>query len=100
MATEHAAGRPIRLAAAAALLALAGCDGPAKPAPAVAETGAAVSQAMSYEVAIAIATADRNRAVRECNARPAPERATCVTVARANWESGKAALDDLRGDQR
>ena len=36
---------------------------------------------MSYEVAIAIAAADRNRAVRECGARPEPERETCITVA-------------------
>lgn len=100
MANEHSGRRPIRLAAAAALLALAGCDEPAAPASAVAQSGAAVSRAMSYEVAIAIATAERNRAIAECNARPAPERGTCVTVARANWESGKAALDDLRGDQR
>lgn len=100
MATEQGAGRPVRLAVAAALLALAGCDEAAEPASAVAESGAAVAQAMSYEIAIAIAAADRNRAIKECNARPAPERETCVTVARANWESGKAALEDLRGDQR
>lgn len=98
MASDRPAGRPVRSAIAAALLSLAGCNG--TEAPARAEARTAPAQAMSYEVAIAIATADRNRAVEECGVRPEPERATCVTVARANWDAARAALDDLRGDQQ
>lgn len=100
MAIDPLAGRALRLAIAAALLSLAGCDEAAAPAPAPADTDAAVPEAMSYEVAIAIAAADRNHAIRECDARPEAERGTCVTVARANWDTAKAAADGLRGDQR
>lgn len=100
MATDPPAGRPVRLAIAAALLSLGGCEEAATPAPVLAETGAGAPQAMSYEVAIAIAAADRNRAIRECGARPEPERETCITVARANWDIAKAAVDDLRRDQQ
>jgi hypothetical protein len=100
MATDPPARRAVRLAIAAALLSLAGCDEAATPAPAPAPPAAPPSQAMSYEVAIAIAAADRNRALRDCGARPEPERDTCITVARANWDSARAALDALRGDQQ
>lgn len=100
MATDPVAGGAVRLAIAAALLSLAGCDEAATPAAAPAETAAPPAQAMSYEVAIAITAADRNRAIRECGARPEPERETCITVARANWDIARAAVDDLRGDQQ
>ncbi len=98
MATEPPAGLAIRLAIAAALLSLAGCDEAAAPAPA--PIAAPSPQEMSYEVAIAIAAADRNRAIRDCGTRPEPERETCMTVARANWDIARAALDGLRGDQQ
>jgi hypothetical protein len=99
MATDRPAGRSVRIAIAAALLALSGCGESAPPAPALAEPAAAIAETMSYEVAIAIAAADRNRAIRDCGARPELERRTCITVAHANWEIAKAAVDDLRGDQ-
>ena len=99
MANDPPAGRAVRLVIAA-LLSLAGCDESATPAPVPAEVAAPPPQAMSYEVAIAIAAADRNRAIRECGTRPEPERETCITVARANWDIAKAAVDDLRGDQQ
>ena len=97
MATDPPAGRTARLAIAAALLSLAGCEETAAPAPVV--IAAPAPQAMSYEVAIAIAAADRNRAVSDCGLRPEPERETCITVADANWDAAKATLRDLRKDQ-
>lgn len=100
MATDPAAWHVVRLLVVAALLSLAGCNEAVTPAPAPAPSAAPPAQAMSYEVAIAIAAADRNRAVRDCGARPEPERATCITVARANWETAMAALHALRGDQQ
>jgi hypothetical protein len=100
MATDPRAGRALCLAIAAALLALAGCNEAATPAPAPSSSAAPPPRVMSYEVAIAIAAADRNRAVRDCGARPEPERDTCITVARANWDTARSALDALRGDQQ
>jgi hypothetical protein len=99
MAADPLAGHAVCLAIAAALLSLAGCDEAATPVPAPAQSAATPPQVMSYEVAIAIAAADRNRAVKECGTRPEPERKTCITVADANWNAEKQALDDLRGDQ-
>jgi hypothetical protein len=100
MATDPAAGHVVRLLIAAALLSLAGCDEAATPAPVPSDTADSPPQAMSYEVAIAIAAADRNRAVRNCGARPEPERETCIIVADANWDAAKAAIQDLRRDQQ
>ncbi|MGE0031629.1 MAG: hypothetical protein AB7T20_10960 [Steroidobacteraceae bacterium] len=100
MAADPPGGHAARLAIAAALLSLAGCDEASTPVPAPAHSGTGAPHAMSYEVAIAIAAADRNRAVRECGARPQPERQTCITVADANWETAKVAAGDLRGDQQ
>ena len=100
MANDLPAWRTVRLAIAAALLSLVGCDEAAAPAPEPAEIATLPPQEMSYEVAIAIAAADRNRAVKDCGARPEPERDTCITVADANWDAAKKAIDDLRGDQQ
>jgi ABC-type uncharacterized transport system auxiliary subunit len=65
----------------------------ARPSPEPAPEG------MSYEVAIAIAAADRNRAFEQCAARPAAERPRCRTQVQAEWDAARAALEDLRGDQ-
>ena len=100
MVSDRPAGRAVRIAIAAALFSLAGCDEAATPAHVPAETGAGAPESMSYEVAIAIAAADRNRAIRDCAARPEQERETCMTVAHANWDIAKSAADDLRGDQQ
>jgi len=99
MAADPPDGHAARLAIAAALLSLAGCDKPSTPVSVPAPSGTRAPRAMSYEVAIAIAAADRNRAVRDCGARPEPERDTCITVVRANWDAARSALDALRGDQ-
>jgi ABC-type uncharacterized transport system auxiliary subunit len=55
--------------------------------------------AMSYEVAIAIAAANRNRALEQCEARPAGARRECRAGVLADWDVAQAALEDLRGDQ-
>lgn len=91
---------PVALAAAAALL--CGC--------AESQTDEAIEQAaqpvpepapetMSYEVAIAIAAANRNRALERCEARPAAERRRCRSAIETEWDAARSALEDLRGDQ-
>jgi hypothetical protein len=89
-----------------ALISLTAC-GPADPGSSL---GAGVSEPapgrvsetpaprLSYEVGIATAAANRNRALRECDLRPQPERGACVEVALANWEVERAAMEGLRGE--
>jgi hypothetical protein len=54
---------------------------------------------MSYEVAIAIAAANRNRALEQCAALPAAGRSRCRAEVQSDWDVARAALEDLRGDQ-
>lgn len=87
--------------AIAAIAVLPACDrGPAadeiaeaaQPAPAEAPAE------MSYEVAIAIAAANRNRALEGCEAWPPADRHRCRLEVLADWEVARAGLEDLRGD--
>ncbi len=57
------------------------------------------SDTMSYEVSIAIAAANRKRALRDCEERAPDERRGCRDEIEADWDIAKAALADLRGDQ-
>lgn len=104
--------RPSLLIVLAALLvALAGCAEPGEPGAGVSEPASAVNSEIpapsetpapisaSYEVAIATAAANRNRALEECEARLDAERPACIEVALANWETERAATNDLRGEQ-
>ncbi len=54
----------------------------------------------SYEVGIATAAAERNRAKEKCDGMPEAERATCEAAADAAYETAGAELDDLRGNQQ
>lgn len=56
-------------------------------------------ETMSYEVAIAIAAANRNRAFEQCAARPAAERRRCRSEIESEWDAARAELEDLRGDR-
>jgi hypothetical protein len=94
--------RRVRAAGAVAALALSACgSGPAgdqiaqaaRPAPPDGPTR------MSYEVAIAIAAANRNRALEQCAALPAAGRSRCRAEVQSDWDVARAALEDLRGDQ-
>lgn len=54
----------------------------------------------SYEVAIAIAAANRRKAESECDTRPAAERDACFAAIATEWNTTRTALDDLRGEQQ
>lgn len=56
-------------------------------------------EAMSYEVAIAIAAANRKRAFEQCAARPAAERRRCRSEIESEWDAARAELEGLRGDR-
>ena len=88
----------------AGVLFFAGCDdapgktvevAPASP-PATAVPAPAVT---SYEVAIAIAAANRNHDLKDCDAAPAAERKDCRAAVETEWEAAKDSLEDLRGNQ-
>jgi acyl-CoA reductase-like NAD-dependent aldehyde dehydrogenase len=54
----------------------------------------------SYEVAIAIAAANRRKAEAACDTQPAAEREACLAAIAAEWNTTRTALDDLRGEQQ
>lgn len=68
---------------------------PAKTAPATSST---VPDMTSYEVAIAIAAANRKKAESDCDTRPTSERAECMQDVEADWSTTRSALEDLRGE--
>ena len=53
----------------------------------------------SYEVAIAIAAANRKKAEADCSSRPTAERETCLSAIASEWDTTRTALEDLRGEQ-
>lgn len=54
----------------------------------------------SYEVAIAIAAANRRKAEAACDSRPPAQRESCLAEVTAEWNTTRTALDDLRGEQQ
>jgi acyl-CoA reductase-like NAD-dependent aldehyde dehydrogenase len=54
----------------------------------------------SYEVAIAIAAANRRKAEATCKTRPPAERESCLAAIAAEWDTTRTALEDLRGEQQ
>jgi hypothetical protein len=54
----------------------------------------------SYEVAIAIAAANRRKAEVTCDSQPPAEREVCLAAIAAEWNTTRTALDDLRGEQQ
>ena len=96
--------RTIATLAAALLAACGGADSEPPPAPAAPESAAipdpnppATAAEPSYEVAIAIAAANRNRAQETCDARPPRERDACRADVDEQWEIAKSALEEARG---
>lgn len=107
-------------AALAALILQAGCDReplepvkdepptvPADDVPATvvppsssATTGSKVPDMTSYEVAIAIAAANRKKAEAGCESLPAAKRENCLSGIATDWDTTRTALDDLRGEQQ
>jgi hypothetical protein len=67
------------------------------PAAAPARTSA-TPEMTSYEVAIAIAAANRKKAESDCAARPAVERRACLDGVATEWDTTRTALEDLRGE--
>jgi hypothetical protein len=70
---------------------------PAKTVPA---SGRTVPDMTSYEVAIAIAAANRKKAESDCDTRPTQEREACMTEVETDWSTTRSALEDLRGEQQ
>lgn len=70
---------------------------PATTAPA---SGTTVPDMTSYEVAIAIAAANRKKAEADCDTRPTAEREACMTDVETDWSTTRSALEDLRGEQQ
>jgi hypothetical protein len=68
---------------------------PAKPA---ATASSAVPDMTSYEVAIAIAAANRKKAEADCDTRPTSERQECMKDVETDWSTTRSALEDLRGE--
>jgi hypothetical protein len=54
----------------------------------------------SYEVGIASAAADRNRAKAKCAEKPERIRAMCEAEADVDFANAEAELEDLRGNQQ
>lgn len=54
----------------------------------------------SYEVAIAIAAANRRKAETACDSQPSAEREACLASIATEWNTTRTALDDLRGEQQ
>lgn len=54
----------------------------------------------SYEVAIAIAAANRRKAEAACDSQPAAQRESCLASIATEWNTTRTALDDLRGEQQ
>lgn len=69
------------------------------PSPSTA-SGGAVPEMTSYEVAIAIAAANRKKAEADCETRPTAEKATCLTEVATEWDTTRTALEDLRGERQ
>jgi hypothetical protein len=61
--------------------------------------GADPSLPPSYEVAIAAAAANRNRAIARCAGQPESVRAQCEQEANSAFAESRASLEDLRGNQ-
>ena len=70
------------------------------PAKTIVATGDAVPDMTSYEVAIAVAAANRKKAEADCDTRPTEEREACMTEVEADWTTTRSALDDLRGESQ
>ena len=69
------------------------------PAAAPPAPGNAIPEMTSYEVAIAIAAANRRKAEANCETQPTEERENCLTGVTTDWDTTRAALEDLRGEQ-
>jgi hypothetical protein len=54
----------------------------------------------SYEVAIAIAAANRRKADAACDSEPSAQRESCLAAIATEWNTTRTALDDLRGEQQ
>jgi len=63
------------------------------------QTSNTVPTMTSYEVAIAIAAANRRKAEADCESRPPEERDICLTAIAGEWDTTRTALEDLRGEQ-
>jgi nitrate/nitrite-specific signal transduction histidine kinase len=99
--SDHGPGLARIAGAAAVALLLSACGGgPAAEQieQAVQPEPAEAPVAMSYEVAIAIAAANRNRALEQCDTAAAVRR-RCRDAVLAEWETTRAALQGLREDQ-
>ena len=70
------------------------------PAKSVPTSGGNVPDMTSYEVAIAIAAANRKKAEADCDTRPTQEREACMTEVETDWSTTRSALEDLRGEQQ
>lgn len=68
------------------------------PARTVPTSSTTVPDMTSYEVAIAIAAANRKKAESDCDTRPTQEREACMTEVETDWSTTRSALDDLRGE--
>ena len=75
-------------------------DLPSAVVPAMTKTAAgdAVPDMTSYEVAIAIAAANRKKAEADCDTRPTDEREACMSEVESDWTTTRSALEDLRGE--
>jgi len=61
-------------------------------------SASSVPDMTSYEVAIAIAAANRKKAEADCDTRPTEERETCMADVETQWSTTRSALEDLRGE--
>jgi hypothetical protein len=72
----------------------------AVPAPAQSASTGTAPDMTSYEVAIAIAAANRKKAESDCDTLPTEERESCMTGLETDWTTTRSALEDLRGEQQ
>lgn len=70
------------------------------PAHSTSTSASNVPDMTSYEVAIAIAAANRKKAEADCDTRPTEEREACMKDVETDWSTTRSALEDLRGEQQ
>jgi hypothetical protein len=77
-------------------------DTPATVVPASATSAASRKQSdmTSYEVAIAIAAANRKKAEADCESLPTADRKNCLAGVVTDWNTTRTALEDLRGESQ
>jgi hypothetical protein len=100
LALLAACGAPPAEPPAAKMPDIADAASPIAPAILAPEETSAPAEPPSYEVAIASAAADHNKALDRCKLQPEAVRVQCEQEANAAFSETRDSLQDLRGNQQ